>query len=168
MMKSNGFGQRPGSPLWARLEENLSLVARGDVGVRIGLLSRIVRTPLVDGWLVGRATASVSEPGDFSLELLYTPSASGWIDWYVGGPGFFYDQAQPDESFWDRFDFRPEIGAKFRVRVEYRGRRLGWFGFRLGLRVERLEDYVRLDAKRSGVSGLSGVRFVWEVGGGAW
>ncbi|MPZ20851.1 MAG: hypothetical protein GEV06_23525 [Luteitalea sp.] len=99
-------------------------------------------------WLVPRFVVG----GTASADLLVTPSASRWVDWYaaVGWERALY--AAPD-----RRGVVHELGLKFRVPVPRVARwaTLGYSfgGLRLGYRANGLTDYPRV---------------VVEIGAGVW
>jgi len=161
MMQANGFGQPPHLGIWGSFKERFSLTLRRDVGLRAALLSRVIRVPLPEGWVIGRLSSNLD---DVATEILFSPTASRWIDWYVGGAGFFHDPTRK-EPFFKKFGFRPEVGIKLRINIEPIGQ---WLGIRLGLKSEELSESFDLEGARPGAAGLRGVRFVWEIGGGAW
>lgn len=104
--------------------------------------------PGLGGWLVGRvaATRDVVRHGDrFSADVLYTPSASRFADWYVAA-----GTEKPTESP----GWRPaeEIGLRFRFNPL---KKLGLLGARVGVRT-------------NGAAPIQNTRLIFEVGGGVW
>jgi len=185
MIKYHRFGLPPRrNPLFDadHIAENFSLVLRRDRvsgarGYRLAFLSRLHRVSGLSGWMVARLTWDFHSGG--SIEGVVTPSASRWFDWYVSPGGMYLDQEH--QGFFSSFDFKPELGIKVRagrdelgvvgkvIKVLFPFGKLGRFiGLRLGLRAEGLERILSPGKDDPNLKGIRGVRFVWEVGGGAW
>ena len=100
-----------------------------------------------------------------SAELLVTPSASRWVDWYLAlGPEHFkkvkVEEAGGDVVVReDEWKGAVEMGAKFRFRTVGKLRYLflgyGFGGIRMGIRV-------------NGIDAIENQRFVFELGAGVW
>lgn len=168
-ISDNAFGHQPSRAreLLDLATAELSLALRDDEDLRLAVMNRIMPVPSTGGWLAMRSSITAGQPYAVHVEAYYTPSVSGWVDWYVGSIGLYQD---PDieGNFLRRFkpEARPELGVKFRFNLPLKLQILSqWLGLRLGIRAERLRDVVAAD---EGDRGVWGVRFVWEVGGAAW
>jgi hypothetical protein len=125
---------------------------------------------LREGWIVPRATVSKD---DMTGELLFTPSASRWADYYVSG-GFRHQFVTTRETRTIDTEQGPreidvlilpdwkitvETGIKFRARLPAKVRPfvLGYTfgGMRVGLQA-------------LGFRQVDQFRFIWEIGAGAW
>jgi hypothetical protein len=115
---------------------------------------------------------------DFGWQLMYTPSASRWVDTYLAARvawdrfDVWVNEDDPDAELppnpgdiegWERTtsldtDFVFETGIKFRVNVEAM-KWLSWatdfWGFRAGI-------------KNKGFWDISKLTYVFEIGAGAW
>ena len=125
---------------------------------------------LREGWIVPRLTVSGR---DASGELLFTPSASRWADYYfAGGARRQYvttretrtietEQGPQDISVLvpPNWKIVVETGVKFRARLPARIR-----PFVLGYSFGGL----RFGLQALGFSRVEQFRFIWEIGAGAW
>ena len=133
----------------------------GDVGVSVAvplLLVKTVHEPLTGGYLVHRFTFQDNNFRDLSWMLMYTPSASRWIDKYVA-VGFETDRsADPDGDGVKQTerDFALELGFKFRFRMPHSlGLVTNFWGFRVGM-------------KNVGAVNVDHIKYVFEFGAGVW
>ena len=116
---------------------------------------------MTGGWLVQRVYFNLGLiDGDFKVwghQFTYTPSASRWIDWYVG-MGYQVRDIGGDVN---RTKFTYEAGNKFRANVSHSPfkflRYLGsdFWGLRLGFQA-------------IGFAEITTLGFVVEVGAGVW
>jgi len=125
---------------------------------------------LREGWIVPRATVSAR---DASAEILFTPSASRWADYYVAG-GFRRQFVTTRESRTIDTEQGPqeitevvapnskivfETGVKFRALLPRKVR-----PFVLGYNFGGL----RFGLQALGFSRVEQFRFIWEIGAGSW
>ncbi len=162
--------------------ENLSFVVRRDVGARAALLGKIAHLPVVDGWLIGRLSKGFTRNHDWGFELVYSPTASGWVSPYASGLGYGIPR-EGKKLAWNNFQYRPELGIKLRfgrdelppplpriLKTIFPLGKLGRFiGVRVGFRAEPIDDVLTPDTDEGkAFRGRRTIRFVWEIGGGAW
>ena len=125
------------------------------------LFVRNFEVPMIGGWLVQRVYFNFGLiSGDFKVwghQFTYTPSASRWIDWYVGG-GYQVRDIGGDVN---KTRFTYEAGNKFRVNVSHSPfkflRYLGsdFWGLRVGVQA-------------LGWPEIEALGFIIEVGAGVW
>jgi hypothetical protein len=112
--------------------------------------------PTVGGWLVTKGNMTFTTQPErpsvprYSVELLYTPSASRVIDWYVAS-GLEGEQLSNEPREWAG---TTELGVKFRFNAE-RLRFVRFVGGRVGVRTVGLRH-------------LRNTRLVFEFGAGSW
>ncbi len=125
------------------------------------LIVKNLEAPLVGGWLVNRIYLQDHGLRDFGYNILYTPSASRFLDGYFAA-GFeidYYDV--PDVAdLQRRTDFVFESGIKLRGNVKYSPLKF------LGI----LTDFwgVRLGVKSRGFMKIDDLSYVFEFGAGVW
>ena len=85
------------------------------------------------------------------VDLLYTPSSSKFIDWYLSGGAEGNRENARDDLSWK---FAQEGGVRFRF-VAPRFPGIKFFGARFGVRANAFSD-------------IKNARFIFEVGGGSW
>jgi len=119
------------------------------------LFLRNVHEPFSGGWLVNRVYWTTGYR-DFAWTVLYTPSASRWIDQYLAAG-----------AEWDRGDdgrrkayFVSEVGLKIRVNLKFTPLKFltvfrDFWGFRLGM-------------KMRGFNELKDLGYVFEIGAGVF
>ncbi|PID78537.1 hypothetical protein CSB20_14690, partial [bacterium DOLZORAL124_64_63] len=121
------------------------------------LVIKNVSDPITGGWLVNRIYIKDDEFQDVSWNLLYTPSASRWMDGYFAF-GWEWDKDQYGDV---HTDVMTETGVKFRLNLNHTPLRflshLGtdFWGLRFGI-------------KNEGVLNWNGIGYVFEVGAGVW
>ncbi len=151
----------------------IALRLDGDVGVSFTFPLLIVKNfedPLTGGFVVNRIYLKNHSPTDFGWQLLYTPSASRWLDGYLAAglevatydieqaPG---DSIPPGASLTEtRTDFTLETGIKFRGQIS--GSPLGFLSF--------LTDFwgVRMGIQNKGFFDIDRFTYVIEIGAGVW
>jgi hypothetical protein len=139
-------------------------------GRALGAAFILKRKDLREGWIVPRVTISKR---DATAELLFTPSASRWADYYLSGGVRRQFVTTRERRTIDSEQGRQEIdvlllpdwkiavetGIKFRARLPEKVRPfvLGYTfgGMRFGLQA-------------LGFRQVDQFRFIWEVGAGAW
>ncbi len=123
-----------------------------------------------EGWIVPRVTVSGQ---DATGELLFTPSASRWADYYVSGGVRRQYVTTREKRTIDTEQGRQEIevvvlpnwkivfetGVKFRAQLPPKMRRYA-LGYSFG--------GMRFGLQALGVSRVDQFRFILEVGAGAW
>ena len=128
------------------------------------LIIRNLEAPVIGGWFAWTVDANLGTlNGDFQRfgqRLMYTPSASRWLDTY-GAIGYEYQYHDlPDTSFY-KTDFVFEIGLKIRGSIaktpmsslKYLG--TDFWGIRVGIRTYGFHDFKT-------------TRFIGEIGTGAF
>ena len=125
------------------------------------LFVKNVEAPLVGGWLVNRIYLQDTNLRDFGYNILYTPSASRFLDGYFAF-GFEVDYYETPEvvDLQRRTDFVYETGIKLRGNVTYSplkflGVLTNFWGIRLGV-------------KARGFMKIDDLSYVFEVGAGVW
>jgi hypothetical protein len=148
--------------------KSLSVAVRadGDLGVSIIFPLFIVKhlqEPLSGGWIVNRIYFKDKDLRDFAWTMLYTASASRWMEGYLSA-GFEWDEE------WDGTDlpqniettrnFVLETGVKLRANVA--GTPLKF--------LSRLTDFwgLRLGIKNTGFIDIDNMTYVIEFGAGSW
>lgn len=125
------------------------------------LIIKNVEAPLVGGWLVNRIYLQDKKLRDFGYGILYTPSASRFLDPYFS-VGLEIDKfsVAETEELKQKTDFVFETGIKFRGNVKYSP--LKFLGF--------LTDFwgVRLGIKNKGFWSIDNLDYVFEIGAGVW
>jgi hypothetical protein len=124
-------------------------------------LTRNFEAPVIGGWFVNRLYMNLGLfKSDFKVwghQITYTPSASRWLDLYVGA-GYEVRDVGNDVN---KTRFVYEAGNKFRANVMHSPlkflRYLGsdFWGVRLGVRA-------------AGYPGIDDLSFIVEVGAGVW
>ncbi len=154
------------------LEENylgsLSLSYRydGTHGLSLGLpllIFKNVELPMTGGWAVHRLYLT-NNFRNFGFTLLFTPSASRWLDGYftVGTEHVTgaWDASHPGKTV-NKWEFLIESGIKIRVNISHTVlrpmRKLGteFWGIRLGIR-------------NFGFPEINRLAFIVEIGAGVW
>jgi len=125
---------------------------------------------LREGWIVPRVTLSKQ---DATAELMFTPSASRWADYYLSG-GVHRQWATTRESRTIDTEHGPqqidvlilpdwqiavETGVKIRARIPAKARPFV-LGYSFG--------GMRFGVQALGFTRVDQLRFVWEIGAGAW
>jgi len=149
---------------------SISFRADGDLGFSFVFPFFIVANfedPMSGGFIVHRMYLKDKSLRDFGWMLLYTPSASRWIDSYfaAGAEWDTYDLKEPDPNgkMTDlKIDFVLETGIKFRVNItkaptplKYLGSLTEYWGLRAGI-------------KNTGGFDIKRLTYVLEVGAGVW
>lgn len=146
--------------------KSISIAARfnKDIGMSISfplLVVKNVETPLIGGWMVNRIYLQDKKLRDFGYNILFTPSASRFMDPYfaAGIEVDKYDVEGTDEIK-TRTDFVMETGLKFRANVRFSP--LKFLSF--------LTDFwgVRIGIKNKGFWTINEFSYVFEIGAGAW
>ncbi len=141
---------------------SIALYADGDLGVSWVFPFFIVRNfedPLSGGFLVWRMYLKDRRPRDFGWMLMYTPSASRWIDTYLAA-GVEWNTQVIDGTSSRNADFVLETGLKFRANISTTPLRfLTFFTDFWGLRV---------GIKNRGFFDIERFTYVFEIGAGAW
>jgi hypothetical protein len=125
-----------------------SLRVDGNVGVSFVFPLFIVKNysdPLAGGWILNRIYLKDTGLRDFGYNLLYTTSASRWIDGYFS-VGFESDEGENHDSrsFWCA-----ETGFKFRANIrhsplKFMSKLTDFWGFRIGTKADGLLPIERL------------------------
>ena len=125
------------------------------------LIVKNVEVPLVGGWLVNRIYLQDKHLRDFGWGLLYTPSASRFMDPYFS-LGVEIDQYyKSGETVLSSYtDFVFETGIKLRGNVKFSP--LKFLG--------ALTDFwgVRFGIKNKGFWSVDNIDYVFEIGAGVW
>jgi hypothetical protein len=166
MMRSHRFGSEwPVGQHDSDLARDLSdpetlfrLVSAVNARIESNRIGVAVQGPGLDFrefWVVPRGYASRG----WSADLLITPSASRWVDWYIAAGVERFRFAGEDEAARVPHSFASELGVKFRVAAPGRTR---WalLGYQFG--------GVRLGVRSSGFARLRHPRMIVELGAGAF
>jgi hypothetical protein len=111
------------------------------------LIVKHVEMPMTGGYFVNRVYLKDTKLRDVGWGIMYAPSASRWVDWYVA-VGLEVDDTWTPGT---KVDFVTEGGMKFRVKLP----KLGWWGFRFGV-------------KNKGYPNINNLGYVIEFGMGAF
>jgi hypothetical protein len=125
------------------------------------LIVKNVEAPLIGGWLVNRIYLQDTSLRDFGYGILYTPSASRFLDPYFS-LGVEWDQfdVEGSEEFGKRTDFVFETGIKLRGNVKFSPLKfLSVFADLWG---------VRFGIKNRGFMDITELSYVFEIGAGVW
>jgi len=148
----------------------ISLRADGDLGFSFVFPLFILKNfedPMSGGFLVHRMYLKDRRLRDFGWQLMYTPSASRWIDTYfAAGVEFDREDVSPPPTNPDsantflQTDFVLETGVKFRVNItksplKFLSFLTDFMGFRAGI-------------KNKGFFDISKLTYVLEFGAGVW
>ena len=144
--------------------ERFSFALRGDDGC-LGVSAILpvgLQLPIVGGWVVGKMSyvpiswKNWNSRSSLALDVLYTPSASRIVDWYLA---VGHEQWRPSSAGELYKGKAAELGVKFRLNIEVLKKFVGFefWGVRAGLR-----------ASRGHPSGAARTRLVFELGGGSW
>ena len=128
-----------------RVEEELGLV-----WVFPLLIFKHLQEPMTGGYLLHRMYLQGSSPKDFGWMLLYTPSASRWLDTYISMGGEHLVTADSLGTKDGRWDFVMETGLKFRVNMTYTPLKFltvftDYWGLRIGLKYRGFVDVNRVN-----------------------
>jgi len=145
---------------------SIAFRADGDLGISIIFPLFVVKhmqEPFGGGWLVNRIYFKDTDMRDFAWTVLYTKSASRWMEGYVSA-GFEWDEEWEDitlpETFESTRNFVLETGVKFRANLvntplEYLTKLTDFWGLRLGI-------------KNTGFVNIDKLSYVIEIGAGSW
>jgi len=140
--------------------KSISIAARLDdeLGISIVFPAFVIRhfnEPVSGGWILNRVYLKDQHFRDLGWQLLYTPSASRWIDQYIAA-GVEWDSDGTDTKTW----FASEMGLKFRFDLTHSP-----FGF-----LSRLTDFwgLRAGIRYQGYKHFSEFGYVIEIGGGTF
>lgn len=143
---------------------SFNLYADGDLGFSVVLPLFIIKNfedPMAGGYLLNRLIAKDEKLRDFSWMLLYTKSASRWMDGYFSAGVEWDEYDLPNGEGTDRrTDFVLESGIKFRASLSHSP-----FKF-----MTKLTDFwgIRFGAKTKGFFDVERITYVVEFGGGTW
>lgn len=116
--------------------------------------------PISGGWLVNRIYFKDKKLRDFGWNVLYTTSASRWIDGYLSA-GLEVDKEDlPDGGIAKNTDFTTETGFKFRGNVshsplKFLGALTDFWGLRFGIRYKGFKEF-------------NEIGYVFEIGAGTF
>lgn len=125
------------------------------------LIVKNVEAPLIGGWLVNRVYFEGENLKDFGYNILYTPSASRFLDPYLSAGvevnNIFKNDSNSDPT---TTDFAFESGIKLRGNVTYSPLKFlrfisPFWGIRLGI-------------KNKGFIAIDHLNYVFEIGAGVW
>ncbi len=121
------------------------------------LIVKNVADPVAGGWFVNRIYFKDKGLRDFAWNLLYTTSASRWVDGYFA-VGWEWDE---DDFGTTHTDGMTETGVKFRLNMSHTPLK---FLSKLGT------DFwgVRVGVKNKGVFNWNEIGYAIEVGAGVW
>ena len=125
------------------------------------LIVKNVEAPLVGGWLVNRVYAEGDQLNNFGYNILYTPSASRFLDPYISfglQVDNFFTNNSTDKI--KKTDFVFETGIKIRGNVTYSPLKFlrflsPFWGLRLGV-------------KNTGFMNINDLNYIIEIGAGVW
>ncbi|UCG30170.1 MAG: hypothetical protein JSV53_11855 [candidate division WOR-3 bacterium] len=145
---------------------SIAFRADGDYGMSIIFPLFIVKhfqEPFGGGWIVNRIYFKDTDMRDFAWTVLYTASASRWMEGYLSA-GFEWDEEWDDiyspETFESNRNFVLETGVKFRANLtntplKFLNNLTDFWGLRLGIKSTGFVDIDRLT-------------YVIEIGAGSW
>jgi hypothetical protein len=141
---------------------SVSLYADGDLGVSFVFPFFIIahlNEPMTGGYLVHRMYLKNSRLRDFGWMITYMPSASRWMDTYLGAGFEGTDMQAADGSVYRDRDFVMEAGLKFRSNIAY-----------TPLRILPFTDFwgVRVGIKNRGFWTSNRLTYVLEFGAGSF
>jgi len=121
------------------------------------LILKNVSDPIAGGWFVNRIYLKDKKLRDISWNVLYTSSASRWVDGYFA-VGWEWDE---DEDGNVHTDMMTETGVKFRLNMSHTPLK---FLSKLGT------DFwgVRVGVKNKGIFNWDSIGYCLEVGAGVW
>jgi len=125
------------------------------------LIVKNVEAPLVGGWLVNRIYFQGDDLKDYGFTILYTPSASRFLDPYVSaGVEFDFNEDRISTEATHQTDFVFETGIKIRANIMYSP-----FKF-----LKFLTEFwgIRLGVKNKGFMTINNLTYVFEIGTGVW
>lgn len=124
------------------------------------LIVKNVEAPLVGGWLVNRIYYQFTDLGSIGYNILYTPSASRFMDPYISIGADFTEIGQDDTTSYIQTDFVFETGIKLRGNVSYSP--LKFLSF--------ISPFwgVRLGIKNKGFPDINNFNYIIEFGAGVW
>jgi hypothetical protein len=125
------------------------------------LIVKNIETPVIGGWMVNRIYLKNEKLRDFGYNILFTPSASRFMDPYFA-TGFEINnyKIEGTESFDRKWEFVMETGLKFRGNVRFSFLKFlsvltDFWGFRIGI-------------KNTGFPNINRLTYVFEFGAGVW
>ncbi len=141
----------------------ISLRADGDLGFSFVFPLFILKNfedPLTGGFIVNRMYLKDQGLRDFGWQLMYTPSASRWVDTYFAAGAEWDTEDVTADSTVSRTDFVLETGVKFRVNItksplKFLSFLTEFMGFRAGI-INR------------GFFTIDRLGYVLEFGAGVW
>jgi hypothetical protein len=127
-----------------RAEEEL-----GVVWVFPLLVVKHVQEPMTGGYLLHRMYLQGNKPRDFGWMLLYTPSASRWLDTYLAAGTQHVTASDTLGNTSGAWHFVMETGLKFRVNMTYTPLKFltvftDYWGLRIGLKYRGFFDVNRV------------------------
>lgn len=142
---------------------SINFRADGDLGFSFVFPFFIVKhlmDPMSGGYIVHRMYLKDDHLRDFGWMLLYTPSASRWIDSYLAAGAELDATADSTGAVTSDWDFVLETGLKFRVNMAHTPLKFltvltDYWGFRAGI-------------KNRGFWSISNLTYVFEVGAGSF
>jgi hypothetical protein len=145
---------------------SLNLYADGELGLSLVFPLFIVKNfedPMAGGYLLNRIIVKDKQFRDFSWMLLYTKSASRWIDGYfsAGVEWDKYDIPNVTPAMTDmKTDFVLETGIKFRALLSHTPLKF----------MTTLTDFwgIRFGIKNKGFWDVNNITYVVEIGAGTW
>lgn len=119
------------------------------------LIFKNVSDPMGGGWLVNRIYLKDKDLRDFAWTILYTTSASRWIDGYLSAGVEWDDNGEFTEDH-----MVTETGVKFRANIGHSP-----LSF-----LSKLTDFwgLRAGVKYTGFFNFSRIGYVFEIGAGTW
>ena len=121
------------------------------------LVVKNVSDPVAGGWFVNRMYFKDKKLRDFSWNLLYTTSASRWVDGYFAF-GWEWDK---DDFGENHTDMMTETGVKFRLNMSHTPLKF--------LSVLGTDFWgVRVGIKNKGIFNWESIGYAVEVGAGVW
>lgn len=145
---------------------SIAFRADGDPGISIIFPLFVLKhcqEPFGGGWIVNRIYFKDTDLRDFAWTVLYTKSASRWMEGYLSA-GFEWDEEWEDinlpETFETSRNFVLETGIKFRAnltntRLDFLTKLIDFWGLRLGI-------------KHTGFVNVDKLSYVIEIGAGSW
>ena len=138
---------------------------RGNYGLNIATVAATSATHVAassqagGGWIVNRMYFKDEKLRDFGWQLMYSPSASRWIDSYIAAGAEWHDETEFGVTR-RRTDFVLETGLKFRTQVGSSPLRF----------LSVLTEFwgLRLGVKNYGFFDIDRLTYVVEIGAGSF
>jgi len=149
-----------------QLIKSLSIAFRADNAVGLSfsfplLITKNIEAPFIGGWLVNRIYLQDDNLRDFGYNLLYTPSASRFLDpYFAAGVEIDYYKIPGTNDLDSKTDFVFETGIKLRSTIKPT-----FLSF-----LSPITDFwgIRIGMKNKGFWDVKNLSYIFEIGAGVW